>query len=295
MAIAGSIGVVTGGNSGIGRAIALGLAEAGLDVAISARRADKLELVAEEIYSHGVRALSVPCDVSDPEQVTALEAQVSEHLGPCDILVNGAGVAESHKFIGHPDEIWHRALAVNLTGAYYVCKAFIPSMVEHQGGRVIQIASVASKTGASYIAAYTASKHGLLGLTRALAAELAPHRITVNAICPGYVDTPMTHQGISRMKERTGRAEAELLEILEQWSKCNSRYWILDSGYLTRDHPLAGRDACPTGICIRNSNSDFWFLTLCSMPYALCLIKSAIVTTRITSTVPHKVQCLHFH
>src|SRR5262245_19203479 len=120
-------------------------------------------------------------------------------LGPVEILVNNAGLGRSHRFIDHPDELWDWTLAVNLTGVYKVTKAFVPKMIEARRGRVINIASVMSKIGGKYVAAYAAAKHGVLGLTRALAVELAGYDITVNAVCPGYVSTPMTNDNIANI------------------------------------------------------------------------------------------------
>ena len=210
--------VVTGASRGIGRTIALALAEAGADVAVSARSQAPLEELAGEIREMGRRSLAVPCDVTDPEQVARLAQTVLNAWGGVDILVNNAGAAGSHKFLNHPDELWHRMLAINLTSVYYVTKAFLPPMVEQKWGRIINIASIASKTGAKYIAAYTASKHGVLGLTRSLAMELVEHNITVNAICPGYVDTPMTEANIANIAARTGMSPEQVRRTLENMS-----------------------------------------------------------------------------
>ena len=190
--LAGKRAVVTGAGRGIGRGIALAFANAGADVAVTARTSAELDQLVREIQAMGRHSLAVSCDVTDPEQVQYMAATVLEGLGGIDILVNNAGNAGSHKFLNHSDELWHRMLAVNLTSVYYVTKAFAPKLVEQRYGRIINIASIASRVGGSYIAAYTAAKHGVLGLTRALAVELLPYNITVNAICPGYVDTPMT-------------------------------------------------------------------------------------------------------
>jgi NAD(P)-dependent dehydrogenase (short-subunit alcohol dehydrogenase family) len=206
--------VVTGASRGIGRAIALALASAGADVAVSARTASELEAVAEEIRGIGRRAIVVPCDVTDPDQVARMAAGALEGLGRIDILVNNAGASGSAKFLGHPDELWHRMLAMNLTSAYYVAKALAPAMVEQRSGRIIVIASVAARMGGKYIAAYTAAKHGVLGLTRALAVELGSYNITVNAICPGYVDSPMTDANVAHMVKLTGRGEEQARQML---------------------------------------------------------------------------------
>ncbi len=210
--------VVTGAGRGIGRSIALALASAGADVAVTARTTTDLEQLMAEIQSMGRKSVMTPCDVTDPEQVQAMAKTLLEGLGGIDILVNNAGNAGSHKFLNHPDELWHRMLAVNLTSVYYVSKAFVPALIDQRGGRIINIASIASRVGERYIAAYTAAKHGVLGLTRALAAELLAYNITVNAICPGYVDTPMTDASVRNIVARTGMSEAQAREALEKAS-----------------------------------------------------------------------------
>ena len=210
--------VVTGAGRGIGRAIAIAFATAGFDVAATARTSADLEMLAAEIDCMGRRCVAVPCDVSDPEQVARMAASAIQALGGVDVLVNNAGNAESHPFINHPDELWHRMLAANLTSVYYVTKAFTPALIDGGGGRIINIASVAARVGAKYVAAYTAAKHGVLGLTRALAVELMPHNITVNAICPGFVDTPMTQASIDNIMSRTGLSESQAREALEKTS-----------------------------------------------------------------------------
>ena len=208
--------LVTGAGKGIGRAIALALAEAGASVAVSSRTLSDLQEVASEIEAFDQRSFPVVCDVTDTNQVGQVVEQVADGLGSIDILVNNAGAAGSHKFIDHPDELWNRMLEINLTSVYQVCKAVVPHMVEHGWGRIINIASVASKVGVRYGTAYTASKHGVLGLTRAMAVELNRHNITVNAICPGYVDTPMTAATIENSAAKSGRPPNEILKIIEQ-------------------------------------------------------------------------------
>src|ERR1700730_1285642 len=219
--LSGKRAVVTGAGRGIGRSIALALAKAGADVAVTSRTSPELDTLVGEISALGRRSLAVSCDVTDSEQVQHMAASVLEGLGGIDILVNNAGNAGSHKFLNHSDELWHRMLAVNLTSVYYVCKAFAPKLVEQRSGRIITIASIASRVGGGYIAAYTAAKHGVLGLTRALATELLPYNITANAILPGSVDTPMTDASVSNIAARTGMEEAKAREVLQKTSPQN--------------------------------------------------------------------------
>jgi NAD(P)-dependent dehydrogenase (short-subunit alcohol dehydrogenase family) len=216
--LAGKRAIVTGAGRGIGRSIALALARAGSDVALTARTVEDLQPVAAEIEAMGRRSLVAPCDVTDPRQVEAMSEVVLAGFGGLEILVNNAGHAESHRFVGHPDELWHDMLRTNLTSVYYVTKAFAPTLIEGRWGRIINIASTAARVGARYVAAYTAAKHGVLGLTRALAVELMPHNITVNAICPGFVDTPMTGKSITNIMARTGMDEQQAREALEKTS-----------------------------------------------------------------------------
>jgi len=218
LVLSGRRAVVTGAGRGIGRSIALALAQAGADVAVTARTQGEIEQLAAEIRAMGRQSLAVPCDVTDSEQVKHMASTLIDGLGGIDILVNNAGNAGSHKFLNHPDELWHRMLSINLTSVYYVTRAFVPRLIEQRWGRIITIASMASRVGGSYIAAYTAAKHGVLGLTRALAVELLPYNITVNAICPGYVNTPMTDASVSNIAARTGMSEAQAREALEKSS-----------------------------------------------------------------------------
>src|SRR5437588_11479982 len=218
LTLTGRRAVVTGAGRGIGRSIALALAGAGADVAVTARTASELEQLVAGIQAMGRQSLGVPCDVTDSEQVQSMATTLIAGLGGIDILVNNAGNAGSHKFLNHPDDLWQRMLSVNLTSVYYVTKAFVPTLIDQRWGRIINTASIASRVGGRYIAAYTAAKHGVLGLTRALAVELLPYNITVNAICHGYVNTPMTDASVSNISSRTAMTEAQAREELAKTS-----------------------------------------------------------------------------
>jgi NAD(P)-dependent dehydrogenase (short-subunit alcohol dehydrogenase family) len=217
-ALNGKIALVTGGGRGIGEACAVALAEAGADVVVCSRSSGEINIVADQIRGMGRRALAVVCDVTDAGQVRRMAEEAGSQFGAVGILVNNAGLGRSHRFLDHPDELWDRMLAVNLTGAYHTSKAFVPKMIEMRRGRVINIASVMSKIGGKYVAAYAAAKHGLLGLTRALAVELVGYNITVNAVCPGYVNTPMTDDNVANIVARTGMSETEARKALERLS-----------------------------------------------------------------------------
>lgn len=218
--LTGKFALITGGGRGIGRSIALLFAREGAQVAVSARTREQVEQVAAEIKREtGLESLAVLCDVGDEASVQQMFVRVAENFkrGP-DILVNNAGIAESAPLTKTDTDLWQRHLATNLSGPFYCMRAAIPDMLTRGWGRVINIASIAGKTGAPYIAAYSASKHGVLGLTRSTAMEVGAKGITVNAICPGYVDTDMTTRGIENISVRTGRPAAEALEAIRQMS-----------------------------------------------------------------------------
>ena len=218
MLLNGKTALITGGGRGIGREIALTFARQGAHIAVAARTAEQVEQVAREI---GNNAIALVCDVSDSENVTRMFSDLRERLGDADILVNNAGIAESATFVNTTDELWHRHLSINLSGTFYCTRAALPAMLKKRWGRVINVASIAAKTGAPYVSAYTASKHGVLGLTRTLALEVATTGITVNAICPGYVETDMVSRGIDQITKKTGRTAEEALDALKKMSPQN--------------------------------------------------------------------------
>lgn len=210
--------LVTGANRGIGRAIALACAAEGADVAVGARSVDSLETVRKEIEAMGVTALPIRIDVSEPDSIVDAQNLVSETLGPVQILINNAGIAGSVKVLEMDEEHWRQHIDVNLTGTFRVTRAFLPEMVESGWGRVINIASTAGKIGYLYTAAYCASKHGVVGFTRALALEMATANVTVNAICPGFVRTDMARHAVANIASKTGKSEADAEKALEKMS-----------------------------------------------------------------------------
>jgi NAD(P)-dependent dehydrogenase (short-subunit alcohol dehydrogenase family)/enamine deaminase RidA (YjgF/YER057c/UK114 family) len=208
--LGGRVAVVTGAGRGIGAATARALAATGLNVVIAARHRDQIERQAAEFVALGHRAKAVVCDVTSEASVQALSRESAE-LGPVAVLVNNAGAAASMPVARTSLEDWNRLIAVNATGAFLCTRAFLPGMLERQWGRVINVASTAGLSGGKYLAAYSAAKHALMGLTRSVAAEVAGTGVTVNAVCPGFVDTEMTAETVDRIVAKTGRTREEAL------------------------------------------------------------------------------------
>jgi len=195
--------LVTGGGRGIGAAIARRLTADGMQVTVLGRNLQTLQTLMRENAEH---LHAVSADVSKPDQVAQALADACARFGPVTVLVNNAGQAESAPFLHMDAKLWQRMLDVNLTGAMFCTQAVLPGMLDAGWGRIVNIASTAAQTGYAYVAAYCAAKHGVLGLTRALALELATKSITVNAVCPGYTDTDLVRESIARVVAKTGRS-----------------------------------------------------------------------------------------
>jgi len=203
-ALKGQHAVVTGGGRGIGAAIAAALAEQGATLTLMGRDRARLEARAQTLTA---RAVTV--DIADPGSVSAAFSRATAAAGPVRILVNNAGAAASAPFARTDLALWSQMLGVNLTGAYLCCRQVIPGMLESGFGRVVNIASSAGLTGYAYVTAYCAAKHGVVGLTRALALETARHNVTVNAVCPGYTDTDMVAETVANIVDKTGKSQEQ--------------------------------------------------------------------------------------
>lgn len=217
----GKVALVTGAARGQGREIALEFARAGADVAICdvaesrldtvdyplASTAD-LDAVADAIRALGRRVVARTCDVRNQDQINALVTATVETLGGLDIVVNNAGILSGNQPVHEmSDERWLTMIDINLTGVWRVTRACVPHLMARGGGRIVNVASAAGLVGAPGFGHYCAAKHGVVGLTKTMAAELAPHRITVNAICPGLVDTKMVEHSASELADKLGMTE----------------------------------------------------------------------------------------
>jgi NAD(P)-dependent dehydrogenase (short-subunit alcohol dehydrogenase family) len=214
--LVGRHAVVTGGGRGIGAEIARALVEQGAAVTLMGRNAATLEDEAARLRPLG-RVHCQAVDLADPESTKAAFASAAKALGPVTILINNAGQAVSAPISKTDLALWNQMLAGNLTGTYLGIQAVLPGMLQAGWGRIVNIASTAALKGYPYVAAYCAAKHGVLGLTRALALELAKKPVTVNAVCPGYTETDIVREALANIQAKTGRSEAEArAELVKQ-------------------------------------------------------------------------------
>lgn len=208
--LSGQHAVITGAGTGIGAAIARRFAAAGAAVTLMARRPEPLEATAAEL----AKAQHICLDVTDEAAVAGGVAKAAQAFGPVSVLVNNAGIAPSRPFSRTSLEDFRSAIDVNLVGVFLCTRAVLPAMLEADWGRIITIASTAGLKGYPYVSAYVASKHGAIGLTRALALEVARTGITVNAVCPGFTDTDIVQRSVATIVEKTGRSPEEALAEL---------------------------------------------------------------------------------
>ena len=210
----GRTALVTGGGRGIGAATARMLAQRGATVAVVARNMKQVREVAARLRKEGHEAFAFQCDVAEADDVGDATLSAREAMGHVDILVNNAGTAPSNPLHRVTLEEWDHVMAVNVTGTFLFTRAIAPRMAERGWGRVVNVASIAGLMGGKYISAYTASKHAVVGFTRAVAAEMEGTGVTVNAVCPGYVDTPLTDDAIGRVVNLTGKSTNEARKML---------------------------------------------------------------------------------
>jgi NAD(P)-dependent dehydrogenase (short-subunit alcohol dehydrogenase family) len=214
--------LVTGGSRGIGRTIAEHLAVSGARVVVTSRKLSALDEVAAALPGEG--HLAVAMDLADADATATGIETILERTGGVDILIANAGIAESKPYRNTDDAMWERMMAVNATGVMRLCRALLPRMAKAGWGRAVIVASNAGLTGYAYSSAYCASKHAVLGYMRAVALEIAKTPVTINAVCPGWVDTDMAREAVQRIADTTGKSAEEARSALERMSP--QRRWV---------------------------------------------------------------------